>query len=99
MSDLSKLEYTELCRQPYGDCVISAGMVEGHEIDNFYLELCREGETPTRVIMTADELAAIGWVAIGAVWSQLIAQRKGLPWPPVAENDSPDVEVIVPCSS
>lgn len=98
MTDLDNLVYTELCRQPYGDCAISAGSVEGnniegHEVDDCYLEFRRAGHEPTTVLMTLDEMIAVAWVATGAAWEVVMARKTGtVTQPHVVVNASPDVE-------
>ncbi len=71
------LLYTELIKQTYGDnnCKFSAGSVEGHPIDTVYLAWAKDGDDGGCLLLTPDELAAISWVANGAVWSHLLQVR------------------------
>lgn len=71
------LLYTELIEQTYGDnnCKFSAGAVEGHAIDTMYLAWSKDGDEGGCLLLTPDEIAAIGWVCSGAAWSHLLEQR------------------------
>jgi hypothetical protein len=73
------LLYTELIKQEYGDnnCKFSAGSVEGHPIDTMYLAWGKDGDEGGMLLLTPDEITAIGWVAIGAAWSHLLDKRLG----------------------
>ena len=75
--DADGLHYTEMCAQEYGDnnCKFSAGAVEGHPIDTVYLAWEKDGDPGDMLLLTPDELAAISWVAQGAVWSYLLDKR------------------------
>jgi len=73
------MHYIPLCIQPYRDCKFIAGRVEGAKlaIDDCYIEFNRDGEEPTIILMTRDELLAVAWVATGAVWGMIQAERLG----------------------
>lgn len=64
-----KLTLTEVIRQEYSNCVFSAGEVAGHPIDTVYLKLERDGRVDTFLLLRPDEMAAIGWLATGVLWS------------------------------
>ena len=55
--------------QPYQDCIISAGLVEGAGVDTVYLRFARDGEEPTTLLLRPDELLAVLYVGAGALWS------------------------------
>ena len=64
------LTYEEIARQPYLDCVFSAGFVKGHPVDTLYVRLERDSESePTTILLRPDEAQAICWVLNGALWS------------------------------
>lgn len=71
------LTFTELIQQTYGNnnCKFSGGSVEGHPIDTVYLAWQKDGDEGGCLLLTPDELAAIAWVANGAVWSHLLEKR------------------------
>lgn len=71
------LLYTELIAQVYdvNGCKFSAGSVEGHPIDTMYLAWSKDGDEGGMLLLTPDEIAAIGWVCGGAAWSHLLEQR------------------------
>lgn len=75
--DADGLHFTELIKQEYGDnnCKFSGGAVEGHPIDTMYLAWTKDGDEGGMLLLTPDELAAISWVANGAVWSHLLEKR------------------------
>lgn len=66
------LKFTEVIRQEHGNCIFSAGMVEGHPVDTMYLKLERDGQVSTFLLLRPDEMAAIGWLATGVLWSHHI---------------------------
>ena len=66
------LIFRELIAQPYSNCVISAGAVEGHPIDTLYLKLEREGKVDTFLLLRPDEAAALAWCLSGVLWSALV---------------------------
>ena len=66
------LEFTEVIRQEYSNCQFSAGTVAGHPVDTVYLQAKKEGIITTQLLLRPDELAAIGWVAAGTLWSILM---------------------------
>ena len=68
---MSELVYTELISQEYANCVISAGMVEGHPVDTLYLKFDRTNETGLTILLRPDEMAAIAYCATGTLWSHL----------------------------
>lgn len=63
------LEYTEVVRQEYGDCVFSAGFVSGHPVDTMYLKMERGGPVDVFLLLRPDEMAAMAWLANGALWA------------------------------
>lgn len=71
---MSDLVYTELVSQPYSNCIISAGLVDGHPVDTLYLKFERNNETGLTILLRPDEMAAIAWCASGALWSILEEQ-------------------------
>ncbi|NOT61788.1 MAG: hypothetical protein HOP19_16360 [Acidobacteria bacterium] len=75
------LIYSEVIRQEYGgnNCVISAGTVEGEnkpKVDCVYLRLEKDSVEPTVLLLRPDEMQSIAWVASGAIWSHLMAQKQ-----------------------
>lgn len=56
----------------YDGMIISAGLAEGVDFDEFYLRLARDGEEPLTLFLRRDELAAILHVGAGALWSQML---------------------------
>lgn len=58
----------EAASQPYQNCVISAGLVEGAEPDTLYLRFARDGE-PSTFLLRPDEMMAVLYVGAGALWS------------------------------
>ena len=73
------LEFDEVCRQEYGEnnCVISAGIVRNHPVEDAYIKLEKDGEEPTLIMVRADELLALSWVATGTAWSLEMERRFG----------------------
>ena len=69
--------------QPYMDCVISAGLVEGIEPVRFYLCFKRDDDEPLTIFMREDEIAAVLHVCSGALWSATVIPenffQKGFP--------------------
>ena len=59
----------EAQRQPYADCVFSAGLVDDIEPDILYLRLQRNGEEPVTLFFRPDEMQAICWLCNGALWA------------------------------
>ncbi len=49
----------ETGKQPYSNCIFSAGVCEGHKFDSVYLNLERTGEAPTTIFLRRDEALAI----------------------------------------
>lgn len=72
--------FIEKCRQEYAgnNCVFSAGLIEGHPIERAYLKWQKDGDEGTMLMLRADELAAIAWVATGAIWSGLYGRLEEL---------------------
>ena len=72
-TEKEKLEYTEICKQEYGDnnCCFSSGFVVGHKIDTMYLRMVKDGFPKEIILLRPDEMAAIAWVANGVLWSSL----------------------------
>lgn len=68
--------FIEMCRQEYGgnNCVFSAGLIENHPIEQAYLKWEKDGDRGGMLMLRADELAAIAWVANGAIWGGLYNQ-------------------------
>jgi hypothetical protein len=70
------LIYNEVVRQPYSDCVFSAGFVEGHPVDTMYLRVVRnDGSDLWELLLRPDEMAAIAWCATGVLWSHEISKN------------------------
>lgn len=66
------LTFYEVIAQPYPNCKVSAGSVEGHPVDTLYLRLEKDGVITTELLLRPDEMAAIAWCATGALWSTLV---------------------------
>ena len=60
--------------QPYQNCEISAGLVDGLSPDTIYLRFDRDNDKPTTLVLRPDEVMAIINVLSGALWSQIISQ-------------------------
>lgn len=72
------LTFEEVIRQPYPNCVFSAGVVEGHHTDTMYLRWQKpEAGSDGMLLMTPDEVAAIGWLVTGLLWSHHIGIKDG----------------------
>jgi len=71
-------EFYELARQDYtgNNCRFSVGLVDGHEVDTHYLWIQKDGQPPNVILLRADELASIAWLASGALWSKLVSDIK-----------------------
>lgn len=73
------LEFWEHARQEYGDnhCIIAAGAVDGCEVpeDTIYLWMEKDGFEGTRIVMRADEAAAIIRALSSALWAELCNSR------------------------
>jgi hypothetical protein len=69
-----ELTFTEIIRQEYSNCVFSAGSVSGHPVDTLYLKIERNNRVDTFLLLRPDEMAAIGWLATGALWSLLMRE-------------------------
>jgi hypothetical protein len=61
--------FTEVIRQEYSNCIFSAGALEGHPVDTLYLQAEKNGKVTTQLLLRPDEMAAIAWVAAGALWT------------------------------
>lgn len=70
------LTFRELLAQPYTNCKVSAGSVEGHPIDTLYLQLERDGHIDTCLLLRPDEAAALAWCLAGVLWSSLVENRE-----------------------
>lgn len=66
------LTFRELIAQPYTNCVVSAGAVDGHPVDTLYLKLERDGLVDTLLLLRPDEAAALAWCLTGVLWSSLV---------------------------
>jgi len=66
--DEGGLHFKEVVRQQYSNMVVSSGFVSGHPVDTLYLKLDRP-DSPVLIVFRPDEMAAIAWVATGALWS------------------------------
>ena len=62
--------------QPYQNCVISAGLVEGIDPDILYLMFERDNDEPTMIFMRVDEMLAIVHACTGAMWSREMIDRE-----------------------
>jgi hypothetical protein len=71
---MGDLELLELARQEYtgNNCIFAVGLVDGFPPDTHYLWLEKDGLEPTAILLRADELASIAWLASGALWSHLV---------------------------
>ena len=65
-----------VCEQPYEGACFRAGRVEGHDVDEMYFELEREGKPQLTVLLRDDEALALIWVMSGAVWSGMIGEKE-----------------------
>lgn len=70
------LIFLETIRQEYSNCCFSGGTVLNHPIDTMYLRCEKDGIVTTCLLLRPDEMAAIGWVANGVLWSDLISKVK-----------------------
>ena len=73
LGDGSVAHCEELASQPYANCKFSAGAVHGIDLDTLYLRMERDGDeaSPTW-FLRPDELAALLWVGMGAMWSAVL---------------------------
>ncbi len=69
------LIFEEVIRQEYSNCIFSAGFVENHPIDTMYLKLERDSNVDTFLLLRPDEMAVIGWLANGTLYSKLIGDK------------------------
>lgn len=70
------LRYTETIRQVYteNNCIFSGGFVEGHPHDTLYIKMERDGEDTILIHLRPDEMAVIGWIASGVLWSDIMGE-------------------------
>ena len=59
----------EATNQPYQDCIISAGLVNGAGVDTVYLRFARGDDEPSTFLLRPDEMLAVLHVGAGALWS------------------------------
>ena len=71
-----KGKFWRACVQPYQDCEISGGLIEGFEPDTIYLRFDRDSTKPTTIWLRPDEAQAIIHVLSGALWSKMIGEIK-----------------------
>lgn len=69
LEDGSMAQCWEATSQPYQNCIISAGLVEGAGVDTLYLRFARDGEEPSTFLLRPDEMMAVLYVGAGALWS------------------------------
>ena len=67
--------FTEVICQEYSNCKFSAGFIDGHSIDTLYLQAEKNGKVTTQLLLRPDEMAALAWVAAGALWSEAISKE------------------------
>ena len=75
MTRKSKIKLHETTKQPYADFSVSAGLVEGHEVDTIYLKMDHK-EKPVTLLLREDEALAIVWCLTGAVWCCSVQDHK-----------------------
>jgi hypothetical protein len=63
------LTFTETVSQEYSNCKFSGGFVEGHPVDTIYIQLEKDGVVTTSLLLRPDEVAALGWIATGLLWT------------------------------
>lgn len=68
------MEFIEVIRQEYSNCVFSAGNVEGHSVDTMYLKIERGGHIDTFLLLRPDEMAVLGWLASGVLYSHHVSR-------------------------
>ena len=68
----SKYKYREVIEQKYtgNNCKFSGGFVDNHPVDSMYIRLEKDGEEPTIIYLRPDEVACIGWICTGILWSK-----------------------------
>ena len=71
-----KVKYTETIRQEYtkNNCIFSGWFVEGHPYDSLYIKMKRDGEETILIHLRPDEMAVIGWIASGVLWSNMMGE-------------------------
>lgn len=67
-----KGRFWRAAKQPYQNCEISAGVIDGLEPDTIYLRFDRDGDKPTTFMLRPDEALAVINVLSGALWSKAI---------------------------
>jgi len=75
--------------QPYQNCIISAGLVEGAGPDTLYLRFVRDGDEPSTFLLRPDEMMAVLHVGAGALWSaemQRMDEKDGSEVKPLGPN-------------
>lgn len=70
--------FHETIRQEYNNCLLCAGQVENAGVDTLFLHLERHAE-PGKIggqliLLRPDEMAVIGWLASGALYSHCMAE-------------------------
>ena len=71
-----KGKFERVIVQPYQNCELSAGLIEGLEPDTIYLRFDRDNTKPTTIFLRPDEAQAVIWVLTGALWSKEITVMK-----------------------
>lgn len=70
------LTYTEMIFQRYAgnEMFISAGFVEGHDVDKVYFRLEKNGNPDDEVfvILRLDEMVGLLWCCSGVIWSEIM---------------------------
>jgi len=70
-ADGRKGKFWRAAVQPYQNCEISAGLIEGLEPDTVYLRFDRDGtQTDLTILLRPDEALAVIYTLSGALWSQ-----------------------------
>lgn len=69
------MKKTRIDRQPYADCTLSAGLIDGHPTDSIYLQFKRSNKKPATILLRRDEAVRIAAMLANAVWSDLL--RRG----------------------
>lgn len=62
-------EFIEVIRQQYEDLTFCAGRVVGHPVDTMFVAYGRTPETYSALLLRPDEMAALAWVATGALYN------------------------------
>ena len=69
-ADGRKGKFWRAAVQPYQNCEISAGLIEGLEPDTVYLRFDKDKIKPTTMFLRPDEALAVIYTLSGALWSQ-----------------------------